>query len=78
MYEEVSVLKGTIPSLTYELIPGSEVGNPETSILLLKPWNSTYVTDGTGHHIYQVEQHVLVFTIKRRCVPFIYMAKFNL
>ena len=41
-----------------------------------------YVTDGTGHQICQVElrflQHVLVFTVKRRHVPFIYTAEYTL
>ena len=38
------ILKGPIPSLKIVLIPGTLVfnqcNNPETSILLLKPWNS--------------------------------------
>ena len=54
--------------------------NPETSILQLKPWNS--VTHGTGHQISQVElrfqQHVLVFTVTKRFVSFIYIIDYTL
>ena len=55
--------------------------NPETSILLLKSWNCICNTIYRTSN-FQVElrflQHVLLFTIKKRYVPFIYIVEYTL